>query len=47
VKADEVLPIDEFNSATLLSFSKSDALIYVPADCAMLAAGSIVEIIDL
>ena len=42
-----VTPIDEFNSATLMSFAKADALIYVPADTTRLEAQTTVKVISL
>jgi molybdopterin molybdotransferase len=42
-----VTPIDEFNSATLMSFAKADALIYVPADTTRLEAQTAVKVISL
>ena len=37
------MPIDEFNSATLLSFSKADILIFMGAEVTELKAGQLVE----
>jgi molybdopterin molybdotransferase len=37
------MPIDEFNSATLLSFSKADILIFMGAEVTELKAGEMVE----
>lgn len=37
------MPIDEFNSATLLSFSKADILIFMGAEVTELKAGDMVE----
>jgi molybdopterin molybdotransferase len=42
-----VTPIDEFNSATLMSFANADALIYVPADTTRLEAQTAVKVISL
>lgn len=42
-----VTPIDEFNSATLMSFANADALIYVPADTTRLEAQTTVKVISL
>ena len=42
-----VKPIDEFNSATLMSFAKANALIYVPADTAQIEAQTKVKTIAL
>jgi len=42
-----VTPIDEFNSATLMSFAKANALIYVPADTARIEAQTKVKAIAL
>ncbi len=39
----QAMPIDEFNSATLLSFSKGDILIFMGADFTELKAGEMVE----
>ena len=41
------VPIDEFNSATLLSFSKSELLIYMGADVKVLSKGELVEIVEI
>jgi len=40
-----ITPIDEFNSATLMSFAKANALIYVPADTARIEAQTKVKAI--
>ena len=42
-----ITPIDEFNSATLMSFAKANALIYVPADTARIMAQTKVKAIAL
>jgi len=42
-----ITPIDEFNSATLMSFAKANALIYVPADTARIEAQTKVKAIAL
>jgi molybdopterin molybdotransferase len=42
-----VRPMDEFNSATLMSFAKANALIYVPADTARIEAQTKVKAIAL
>lgn len=42
-----VTPIDEFNSATLMSFAKADALIYVPANTTRLDAHTAVKVFEL
>lgn len=42
-----VTPIDEFNSATLMSFAKANTLIYVPADIARIEAQTKVKAIAL
>ena len=42
-----VTPIDEFNSATLMSFAKADALIYVPANTTRLEAHTAVKVFEL
>lgn len=39
-----VTPIDEFNSATLMSFAKADALIYVPAETSRIEAHTTVKV---
>lgn len=41
------VPIDEFNSATLLSFSKSELLIYMGADVKVLSEGALVETFEI
>jgi len=41
------VPIDEFNSATLLSFSKSELLIYMGADVKVLSKGELVETFEI
>ena len=41
------VPIDEFNSATLLSFSKSELLIYMGADVKVLSEGELVETFEI
>ena len=41
------VPIDEFNSATLLSFSKSELLIYMRADVKVLNEGELVETFEI
>lgn len=41
------VPIDEFNSATLLSFSKSELLIYMEADVKVLSKGELVETFEI
>lgn len=42
-----VTPIDEFNSATLMSFAKADALIYVPAETSRIEAYTTVKVFEL
>lgn len=42
-----VTPIDEFNSATLMSFAKADALIYVPAETSRIEAYTAVKVFEL
>ena len=42
-----VVPIDEFNSATLLSFSKSELLIFMGAEVKVLSEGELVEIFEI
>ena len=42
-----VTPIDEFNSATLMSFAKADALIYVPAETSRIEAHTAVKVFEL
>ena len=41
------VPIDEFNSATLLSFSKSELLIFMGAEVKVLSEGELVEIFEI
>jgi len=41
------VPIDEFNSATLFSFSKSELLIYMAADLTVLSKGELVETFEI
>ena len=42
-----ITPIDEFNSATLMSFAKADALIYVPAETSRIEAYTAVKVFEL